>query len=464
MSNTGWFDSKDRKTGQNYKIKTRAHTDYDIIGKYNQFDTAIVLQVIRNEKDIGIISKTGNIDSEIGSILCRPINKNSPGNLKAYPINSNINQYPAEGEYVRIGTFGGDTEQIFYELISPTGTVNYNGNLNRLVYENKKGIQFQPKQEEYIIDNSTAFKIKTQYKLRPLSSDLILQSRFGSNIRMTDMSAKLDSVNAAPTLIISNNILPTYGYTIEENANSNGSYVILTSGADHPEFVSSVYAEFVKNANSKTPLAYQSPTSYREFPTVNRMDGGWTQDPLLTNTNDINHSFVGNRIIISSDAIINQSISGNIYHLATGNLVLYSKRSTSIDATRGMNINTYNSSFRLKANSAYINSPNIFLGMEEDRTQPALLGENLLTFLELIIGSLKQYIDLTQIFDDATYIAPGKAEAANNLKNALRGILSTGRIPEDFRRSLLSDKVFISPNRFDPQVDFPAVNQSSATN
>lgn len=452
MSNTGWYSTHDRSTGQNVKIKTSANTDYDIIGRYNQFDTAIVIQVFRNERDIGNRLQTGNIDAEIGSILCRPINKNSAGNIKAYPLNSNINQYPAEGEYVKIGSFGGDTETVFYELISTNGKVSYNGNPGRRLFEIKKDFKNKINDGEVLENTSTEFKVPTQFKLRPHSSDLIFQSRFGSNIRMTDIS---DDLTTSPTMILSNNVKPEFTGRLEETLNKNGSYIILTSGKDTFDFKSPIYSEFVQSS-LLTPSAYEETNTYRYGYLVNRTDGGFLQEQFVTSSNSFSSTFDGDRIIISSNGILTESTGDDTLILSDQNIALFSKKSTSIDALRGMNISTGRSNFRIKSNNVYVNSPNIFLGHEENRSQPAVLGENLLVFLELVIGTLKHHMDLNYIFDDSNYSTPGLPEEHDNMRNALKELIINGRIPEDLRRNILSDKVFISPNRIDPQIDPPA--------
>jgi len=458
MSSTGWYSTQPRSTGRNYRIKTDAHTDYDIIGRYNPFDTAIVVQLFRNDSNVGRNVDSSNYDAEIGAILCRPQNKNTGGNVKAYPLNSNINQYPAEGEYVKIGTFGGDSNVIFYELISTRGDVAYNGNVNRLSFEIRRNL---PPDAE--IDNTqppgTTFKVRSQYKLRPLTSDLIFQSRYGSNIRMTDLNPT-DSTFTSPTLVISNNIAPDITGNIEENISNPGSFIILASDSNYSGFVPSVYNKFISINNPafpsindrQSPNAYLSHTTYREHPYVNRENGGFVQEQFTTSSYNYPSRFDGDRIIISSDGVIQESTAGDFYTLSNNNLIIYSGGATSIDALAGMDINTNKSSFRIKANNTYINSPNIYIGAEEDRSQPAVLGENMLNLLEYVLGALLQYADLSEIYFDSVYDAPGQAENAGNLKDVLQSVIKSGKIPEDIRRDLLSDKVFIGSNRIDPQL------------
>lgn len=453
MSNTGWFDSQTRSTGANVGVKTGKNTDYGIISRYNQMDTALVVQVFRTEDDVRNIKQSGVV-AQIGAILCVPENKNAPGNKLAYPLNANINQYPAEGEYVRIGSFGGDNEIIFYEPIATQGNVNYNGNPNKLVRVNRKNINPQLNEGEELVDTSTSFRRKDQFKLRPFTSDLIIQSRFGSNIRMTDLKAN-DPTEVAPTLILSNNISPS-PTGLEESLNKQGSYLILTN--DDSSFLPPVFQDFVKS-NLITRSGYEEINTYRQGYLVNRSDGAFLQEQFITGSSVFPNQLTGDRIILSSNTIITESTGDDTFILSDQNIALFSKKATSIDAMGGMNINTARSSFRIKGNNVYINSPNIFLGHEENRSQPAVLGENLLTFLELVIGSLKQFMDLNYIFDDANYTSPGQSEESDNMRNAFKELVTNGRIPEDFRKNLLSDKVFIAPNRVDPQVDPPVRGQ-----
>lgn len=431
-------------------VKTQHYEETPHQFEFYEFDTALVFRVIRQFSDAIDVKIPPGITTIIGAIVCQPLH--GPGQkLIAFPLNSNIRQYPAEGEMVRIGMFG-LSNVMFYEPINYNNSINYNG-ISSILPEITNGLK------------TTAFS-KNQFgakTLTPVSSDTIIQSKFGSSIRMTDLN--VDSTTYNPALVISNRLsFIENDSPLDENINEDGSSIILLSGDSNPNLVPTAHRTFFSNIRSDFVTGYERPSTFRQNVRRKSVDG----KTILINPDNQDSSsaqrFIyprvlqGDQIVISSDRLIFDTKSQETLFLSFGQIGMFTNSKFSVDSQLGTDFNSPHSSFRINSSDTFVNSMNVYLAGENDRSEPAILGNKLLVMLEAVFGAMYQYISTDVAFkksmEEFNSTAVGSAESAEAFKNFLSEFIFDDqaglRMKSDLRNEILSDKVFIGGNRKNP--------------
>lgn len=338
--------------------------------------------------------------SWIGRALIRPLC--SGKNIKkdqlvwAYPMASNISEYPLINEMVVLSTYNG---KLYYSLkLNDKNWINNNldfliepatsGAENTELYTNSpykgatstivsnkihKNVGIAGK---YFIANNRIRAIK-RYE-----GDLAIESRHGQSIHMTayDDNRANDigdtkyedykNGHGNPMILIRNRQRPilnsgkkvqlsdspnpatitgtpqekNVGGYISENINHDGSSIHITSGQTISKWVQTSYTKpFGLNSGESDQTSFK-------FPTLN-----------------------GDQIVIQSDRLIFSSRYGETFH--------HSKKRYSIFTDGEFTVNSHDQLILKTQNKAVISAPIIFLGEYDETSEPALLGQSTVSWL-----------------------------------------------------------------------------------
>jgi hypothetical protein len=413
---------------QHARLKTNDDRDVDPISFFYELDTAVVIRVVDSLTDPEVI-RTNNT-SMLGAIQCKPfhssVGQGDDSVIWAFPFDANIRQYPVKDELVVVGQYGA-SDRPYYRVLGTYNSPNFNGNS---VFNSRDGVGSGGRSDSHdsFLPNST------QLNILPKSGDTILQSRYGSAVRFTNSSSGLGD-GYAPSILISNDIRGdvTVGNVRArvENVNRDGSSIYLTSGTDDVEYVPNLFFDGTRNtvingsAFERSSVRGESTSSF-SYPSA--LDG--------------------NQIIISSDRLILGSRINETLIFSKGQVGVFTDSKFSVDSKAGVDISTPNSSVRTTSRATYINSNNIFLGGEEDRSQPSMLGSNTVLYLNDVVRTIQELTDVLVIAfksaeEGGQLVIPGVVEILSRLSTNVQTYLKIG---EPLKRQLLSDKVFIGTN------------------
>ena len=364
---------------------------------FNQIDSARWPVDINNKPALST-----DIDySWIGRALIRPVvsgkNINKNALIWAYPLESNISEYPLIYETVVLSQFNGKT---FYSK-----KVNYhnwaNNNLdfgidstnpsNTELFSNaqytgtKKSVTNADGTNGYSGYAGKYFVANNRIRnLKRYEGDLAIESRFGQSIhfssydsnRKNDIGSSLysDYSNSGnPMILIRNRQRPilqegkeltlhnspndakiigtkfekNVGGFIGEDINHDGSSIHITSGQTKSNFVTTCYKQMFGNGEEVS--AFEGITSFK-YPTLS-----------------------GDQIIINSDRLILSSRYGETFH--------YSKKRYGIVTDSEFTIDSHDQIVITTNLKTVINSPFIFLGEYDQTGEPALLGQTTVNWL-----------------------------------------------------------------------------------
>jgi hypothetical protein len=295
----------------------------------------------------------------------------------AYPINSNIKNYPLINEIVyliplpdnNIGSNNTSKKQYYTNVISLWNHPHHNAypvNPNNPPEAQQKDYtQTQQGSVRRVTDQSTEIYLGKTFKekanvhpLLPFEGDFINEGRWGNSIRLgstvtnspSTISNNWSSVgtNGDPLTIIRNgqpseeiqpkNVSGSGWIPITENINNDDSSIYLTSTQKIPLEASSI--SYVSYTNEQP---------------------------------DAPNQYAGKQIILNSGRLL--------FNTTTDHIMLSSAKSINLNAVDSVNIDT--TKFITQAD-------NIYLGKESQATEPLLLGNSTVNVLNILLDTLTQ--------------------------------------------------------------------------
>lgn len=441
MSTVGYRKTPSRtNTVEDPILKRGDQESYSKLSEFYELDTAIVVEVLTKTKDPGLT----------GAILCKSVNGDTEELTLAFPLNPNVKQYPVRNEIVLIGEHG-PSPRIFYQTINYTNSPNYNGDTSLI---------------SDIDDSNSESKLNANNRLHNLTpnvGDTIIQGRYGSGIRFSNKEGEVDATYS-PITIITNGynggIIDAEGnYSLKENITNDGSTIILSAAAVSDNLVPKLYKDLIQK-ESFISKAYEFSSSFRENiendppfdPSTWR---NFREEPVY-NGHEFPRVIDGDQLILSSDRIILTSKVGELLNFSKGQIGFFTDNKFSIDAKNGVDLASPNAQFTARFDRINLNSPNVFLGIQDDRGQPALLGNNTLLYLNIMLNSQVQFLKTAAAFLESAERSgkikiPGFSGAFKNQAQfielvLLDGIDGPGFINPNYKNLMLSNKVFVGSN------------------
>lgn len=355
----------------------------------------------------------------IGAIVCRPLSSysvTSESNLPiAFPIESNIRNYPVFNEVVITAKY---FNKLYYWRLNTLEGINSNPRLSlRNSFKpnpNAKGSAFRSNDGSISSgiansdNNKDAEKLGNYFEknnkihmLKPYEGDIIFEGRFGQSIRLGGYNTgnTKNSFNGeSPFILIRNNENQEFqndkleGDLIEEDINGDGSSIHITSGKMLSPYVRPT--ETIINAFINYP---------------EQLEG----DQIILNSN---------RLILSSKAseLIGHG-KKSIGFITDGIFSIDSKDSINIWSTDGnFHVNTRDIILETKDNDK--TKGNIFLGENNNKDQPLVLGNKILDWLTKLCNLLENETHPTATGPSGH---PINASRYSQLKRDLKDILST---------------------------------------
>lgn len=308
----------------------------------------------------------------------------------AKPFFSNQKHYPVKGELVLV-----------FDLVaadSQNSSTNvpqkyYLGILNVWNTSHHNALTFTD------IGLGNCFTANSNFKpLRAFEGDVITEGRFGHGIRFGSTCSLNSSENfwsktgmgGDPITIISNGYKPNpkFSSPYVENINEDDSSLYLTSAQQIPLKV------------SKTKLNPLSGTTLPEL-------------------------YDGSQAILTSDRVLLNARKENVLVFATNNIELYTKNTFSVDTE----------------SKIVFNSPQIFLGLDNDNipTEPAVLGNQLIKTLNKLLKELGKFSNSL-----STAVAPSGGGPISDINVAATNLGETVNKVLDMLDKTKSKKVRIS--------------------
>ena len=321
-----------------------------------------------------LFSKYGEWNS-LGAIFYEPVyNPATPGSTSyltniAYPLFSNIKNYPLENEIVFLLSLSSTDSQVFTSnevnyYISPINMWNsiHHNALPETVWQSllpesqrKDYVQTSTGNVRRVTDGSTEISLgstfveKTDIKsLLPYEGDVIHEGRWGNSIRIGS------TVNNAK---ISNNW--------STNGNNGEPLIIIRNGQYNDG--KDPWVPIVEDINKDKSSIYITSTQNVPVKTETNYNSYSSEKPAAPD------KYSGNQIILNSGRLVFNSTSDHI--------LLSSNKTISFNAVKGFNFDT-NSNF-------VVNAKQIKLGSKEAK-EPLLLGDSTLESLNNIFTSLSE--------------------------------------------------------------------------
>jgi len=397
-----------------------------------------VKKIILDNSEEDLFKKFGEWNG-IGTIFWESVDKPMPGDtysesLYALPIFPNIKHYPLINEVVYLlqltnTNIATDLSSNSYYYFPPLNL--WNSQIHNAIpgYDNNPSND-QSQRTDYtasfqgevrqITDNSSEINLGKTFNesnvinihpLLPYEGDIIYEGRFGNSIRLgstvknsyipNKWSNGSNGINGDPITIIRNGQSDYAGDESwkheTEDINGDASSIYLTSNQQIPLFPSSVNnASFSKS----TP-------------------------PSSTN------QYEGNQIILNSGRLVFNAKSDSILLLASKTIQLSCNETLGIDAKQ----------ISLTSNKIYLGSSE---GAEGTSLQSAVLGENLIQQLTLLVTSLKSLAaSVTNAIDSNGAPISDFLIVGTSLKNTCNDILTTLNKKPGDSSSVLSNKIKI---------------------
>lgn len=401
--------------------------------------------------------------SWIGRILVRPVVSEKLTDkdqlLWAYPMESNVSEYPLINEIVVLESHEG---QLYY-----TRKVNYhnwpNNNLDFAIETSTSGRNnnelFTDKPLTGRKESETNFKSNSGFHgfagkyfvannkirtVRRFEGDLLFESRFGQTIHLTAYDSNrsndigdpkqrdyADSGN--PMILIRNRQRPlvksgqklvphkklpsivgteqekNVGGYLEENINHDGSTIAITSGQTISQYVTTCYKKMFGDGE-ETPK-FQGTTDFKT-PTLN-----------------------GDQIVINSDRLVLSSRYGETLHYSKKRYGIVTDNEYTVDAHRQIVLTTNT--------KMVINSPAIYLGEYDMTNEPALMGQTTINWLYELCNWL---ISHTHWYHHSHQNAGKESPSQTQMPVQVQQLIAL----RDRLHSLLSRRVFLTGGGFAP--------------
>lgn len=436
-----------------------SHAVFSMDGAANKVDAESWPADLKNKKVLD-----SDLDyTWIGRALVRPI-ASQPTTQKdklvwAYPLESNISEYPLINEVVVIVKYG---ERFYYsrKLNSrnlPNNNLDFGINYQLSGTENSEltdknkpyegplsttrkdgGLEYEGVAGRYFTANDRIRAVK-RYE-----GDTVIESRFGQSIRFSTYDSNRDNDfgkyadyaagGGNPMILIRNrqrtlveegkNLQPpcdslppiqgtkqekNVGGYLKEDVNHDGSSIHITSGKTITGWKPSCYKKMF--GVGEEVGAFQGKTDF-EYPELS-----------------------GDQIVIHTDRMIISSRYGETFHYAKKRYAVVTDQEYTVDAHDQIVMTTNN--------KTVINSPAIYLGEGDITDEPALLGQTAVNWLYALCEWLEQHTHwYIHSHIDAGKESPSKTQLPVQLQQliALKNTLHT----------LLSRRVFITGGGFAP--------------
>ena len=305
-----------------------------------------VFHIVKNDKDYGYSDWTS-----IGKIYYVLVNQPTPKkdeinnillstyeNQSAFPLSSHLSYFPQQEEIV-----------VIYNI----RTKNYYSNVVNLYNSNHHNSDATNNIED---DNTLTLGSYVEEKnilnLYPFEGDLLINGRWGHGIRF------------GSTLHYSelNNTWSSYGDVGDPIIKLVNGYQYIKDNEGKPH---------IENINKDNSSIYI--TSYQS---INLIPSRFISSNPVTNP-IVPSSYTNPQIILSSDRITLNSKKDEIILCSNTNIELSSKNNIHLDSD----------------GSIFLNSPKVFLGINENvtPTEPALLGKQTYQLLSDLISSLNEF-------------------------------------------------------------------------
>lgn len=409
--------------------------------------TVISARVINVYKDYST-NPADSIPYPPGTVEVQYLNSTKIDPRPAYPMDMHTNTLPVVGEFVDVFVISNIPfyrRKGFYEnansLLSLSTVVQgpeskqFPSVLSGFINNFKSGLQ-QTTANSAINDaqGSGIFRKKPISLLKFYDGDTIIQSRFGSSIRLSGYNyngAAGTDTQQHPSIIIRNRqspLTPSENYvSTEEDINRDGSTIAITSGKYESKFLP---GKVNKEGNSDFKLKVFE-TNGKYGTGKNQAKYGFENYPSKLD---------GDQIVITSNRLIFSSRTAETIFWSKGWYGVVSDEAISFDAMGGVNITSHRNDIDMEAYGKSINlrvgkSGTINLGNEDDKTtelEPAVFGTELVNVLAKIIDAL-QNLGIGGVLTPA---GPATGPTPIIIKDLQQ-------IRADLQRLLLSKKVYI---------------------
>lgn len=395
--------------------------------------SARVKHIILDDSDVDLFNKFGGWDS-IGVVFWELISNPYPGNtyneqLFALPIFPNIKNYPLKNEIIYLVQLTNNktdenlTSNNYYYFpplniwqsqqhnAYPSFDNDPNQNMPRATYDEAfQGLQSQPEDNVSILDLGSTFQEKSNlHPLLPYEGDIIYEGRFGNSIRFG---------STVQNAFIENNW---------SSNGDNGDPITIIRNGQPEEETSSPWEPITENINNDLSSIYlTSKQSIPLFPS-NTNNSSFAKSTPPENANQ----YTGNQIILNSGRLT--------FNAKKDSILLLSNKSIQLSCTETIGMNA--SQIALTADKVYLGSSE---GVEGTSLQSAILGENLVQQLTLLVTTLKQLsVSITNAVDSngapiSDFIAVGTTATS-----VCTDILNTLNKKPETKGSILSQKIKI---------------------
>lgn len=348
-------------------------------------DNGVVQGIVKNVYlDFGF--KPGGTSIIPGTIEVSVLGREFQSILTAFPQNEQFLDVPLIGEVVDVFYYGSITT---YRRINVNNTIN-NAESGRRLEGNQPSTglgsfkslgSFIQKAASFAGVLGKYFTKKPIHRLRLYEGDTLIQSKFGQSIRLSGYNNKGN--NFSPTIVIRNKEneeleLVPLSLSVEENINKDGTTILLSSGDKNnipfqPGKVDKLGVSNFSNRPDKVGLLFSNSKNdfaFEDYPT----------------------SYTGDQCIITSDRLIFSSRKNETIFWSKGNYGIITDSTFSIDAEKGININSKKEGIDIQAFDQIVNfylgdTGEIRLGTK-GVLKPAVDGTLLIEILGKIIAEI----------------------------------------------------------------------------
>lgn len=402
------------------------------------YKPAIVVDIIINEKSIGYNKRTGeNIGEAKVKLLVQDetLTADSDGLNTAYPIETNILEFPLVGEVVNLMFIAGklyysrrinllnkiseDISDVIVRLLAEnpnlynprmSGASDPNAATNLTLAQGSVTSNYITPTENVLKQSDILFP--EVLSVKPHIGDIIFQGRFGTIIRMgSSLFSNPTKGTPSPNLLLTAGLSQTPTqvsttapsiYSLQyEDINEDKSSIWLVS---KEEVVFNAATQNSTSPNkahlrgSEIPKIMPHYVGAQIFINSDRVVLNSKREELsLFSKREINLSALES-ITIASEKHVFISTNEDVKLKSDKDITLDAKNSLTLSATKDISTNSENFS---------ISAKKIYIGSNGDTSQPMVLGSNLAGFLYAFIETLKNTLPLSVI---ATPIGPGSIQ------------------------------------------------------
>ena len=368
-----------------------------------EFAPANVLDVILNETHPDYAEDGYNVGCVKFRLIDYDLTQPDEALSYAFPISSNITDYPILGETVlitqiygryyyvsRINTSNRVTSQAFYGISEEQGKVEQRQN-KQSSYNSVSATSFPKKEQPDAINSADTYKDNASlYKLRSKVGDIIYEGRFGQSIRYGSSADK----NQAPNMIIRVGQSPT--------AKKSTNSIFALVDEDINEDLSSIWI----TTNQLVPLKFSTVDNNIHFKSLEDKNVTLDKNQIILNSDTIVlnskqskfivTSFGGNHFVTLGDHTVDANKNYKSY--VNVDRILGVNRNYEINVNKDYLLTVaQNSVSRVKELTRHdtqgnhsIRANKFYLGSISDESEPLVLGESL---RQLLLEFVNAHLD-----------------------------------------------------------------------